>query len=60
MPSEKHLDCEPLMLHEMAHILAPGKHDAKWRAKVLEIGGTLDSVFPFLRDYHKKGRGSQP
>lgn len=44
-----------LLLHELAHVLAPGGHDDKWRAKLLEIGGTLDEVPGLLRSYRKNG-----
>ena len=50
---------QPLVLHELAHILTGGGHDDAWRAKVLEIGGTLDPVAErtgngsLLKSYHK-------
>lgn len=56
--SAKRLAAQEIVLHELAHILAPGGHHDKWRAKVLEIGGTLDET-PLLRSYHKKTRGGK-
>lgn len=53
--SAKRLTARELVLHELAHILAPGGHNDKWRAKVLEIGGTLDEVPGLLKSYQKRG-----
>lgn len=33
-----------LMLHELAHILTGEGHTDKWRAKLLELGGTLEGL----------------
>jgi hypothetical protein len=55
--SARRLTCRELLLHELAHLLAPGGHHARWRAKVLEIGGTLDPVGDILRSYHPRSKG---
>lgn len=52
--SAKRLKDQALVLHELAHLLAPGGHNDRWRAKVLELGGTLDEVPGLLKSYHKK------
>lgn len=54
--SPKRLGERLLMLHEAAHILTGGGHDDKWRAKLLEIGGTLDEVPGLMKSYHKRRR----
>lgn len=46
-----------LVLHELAHLLQPGGHTDKWRAKLLEIGGTLDPVEHQCKSYQKVSRG---
>lgn len=54
---------EPMLVkHELAHLLTDEGHNDKWRAKVLELGGTLDacnSVIDgkeLLRSYQKRSR----
>ncbi len=54
--STKWLECKELALHELAHIMTSKEHSDKWRAKLLEIGGTLDEVPGILRSYHKRPR----
>lgn len=53
----RYLTSKNLMLHELAHILANSDHNKKWRRKVIQIGGTLDSFqVPdgrWVRSYHK-------
>lgn len=55
--SSKWLHSKELALHELAHILAGTGHTDKWRAKVIELGGTLEEVPGILKSYHKKVRG---
>jgi len=58
--SAKRLACKELLLHELAHALTNMGHNDKWRAKVIELGGTIDEVPELngkgliLRSYHKK------
>lgn len=54
---------EPMLLkHEVAHLLTSAGHDDKWRAKVLELGGTLDACNgvidgkELLRSYERRSR----
>lgn len=54
--SAKRLTERMLMLHEAAHIITGLGHVDKWRAKLLEIGGTLDAIPGISKDYHKKTR----
>ena len=57
--SAKRLSERMLMLHEAAHIMTCAGHTDKWRAKLLEIGGTLDAVPGLLKAYHKITRGGK-
>ena len=41
--SAKRLQCAPLMLHELAHIITGDGHTDRWRTALLAIGGTLDA-----------------
>jgi len=54
--SERRLDSNELMLHEVAHVISESGHDDKWRETVLRIGGTLDAVPGLLKSYHKRTR----
>lgn len=54
--SAKRLTADLLLIHELAHILTECGHTDKWRAKVLELGGTLDPVPGLLRSYQKRPR----
>lgn len=54
--SRKWLHVPEVALHELAHVLTECGHTDRWRAKVLEIGGTLDPVPGILRSYHKVSR----
>lgn len=57
VPRSRYLLSELLMMHEMAHILTNSGHNKKWRRKVLQLGGTLDSFQVsdgrWVRPYHK-------
>lgn len=53
--SAKRLASRWIMLHEAAHAITGLGHVDKWRAKLLEIGGTLDAT-DTLKSYHKKER----
>lgn len=44
-----------LMLHELAHILTEDGHTDRWRARLLELGGTLDPT-DSLKSYQKRRR----
>lgn len=55
--SAKRLAARELVIHELAHLLAGKGHDDRWRAKVLELGGTIDEVPGLLRSYRKRARG---
>ncbi len=39
--AEKRLAQEQLLIHELAHVLTWQGHTARWREKVLELGGSL-------------------
>lgn len=39
--AERRLLQEQLLIHELAHILTRQGHTDKWRAKVIELGGSL-------------------
>ena len=52
--SAKRLTERMLMLHEAAHAITPGGHVDKWRATLLQIGGTLDAIPSISKSYHKK------
>jgi len=52
----RRLDAPELVLHELAHLLTGAGHDDRWRAKVLELGGTIDEVPGLLRSYRKRER----
>lgn len=58
--SAKRLESRELLLHEAAHAITGMGHNDKWRAKLLEIGGTLDEVKEangkgmILKSYHKR------
>lgn len=54
--STKRLASRELMLHEAAHAITGLGHVDKWRAKLLQIGGTLDEVPGLLKSYHKRER----
>lgn len=60
--SARRLEQRELVLHELAHLISPGGHHDKWRATVLKIGGTLDSVIDsqgpglLLGSYQKQKR----
>lgn len=51
----RRLNDRMLMLHEAAHVITSAGHTDKWRAKLLEIGGTLDET-DSLRSYRKVKR----
>lgn len=40
--SPRRLTQKRLMIHELAHILTGAGHTDKWRAKVRELGGTIE------------------
>src|SRR5687767_10976657 len=50
------LEERALVLHELAHLLTEEGHTDRWRAKLLEIGGTLDPVPGLLKSYIKRPR----
>lgn len=54
--SDKWIDRPELLIHELAHILTNAGHVDKWRAKVLELGGTVQEVPGLLRSYEKRPR----
>ena len=54
--SAKWLDYRELALHELAHVLAGNGHTDKWRAKVIELGGTIKEVPGILRSYEKRAK----
>lgn len=43
-------------LHELAHVVTREGHTKRWRAFLLQIGGTLDAVPGISRDYHPQNR----
>lgn len=53
--STKWVGHDALTIHEVCHLLAGRGHDDAWRAKVVEMGGTLDPIPGVLRSYHKRG-----
>lgn len=50
------LNCLPLVIHELAHLVCGQGHTDKWRETVIRLGGTLDSVPNVLKDYRRKSR----
>jgi hypothetical protein len=42
--SERWLSCRELWLHEVAHVVTREGHTDRWRAFLLQLGGTLDEV----------------
>lgn len=60
--SMKRIEIKEILLHELAHAITNQGHTDKWRAKLLELGGTLDEVYEangktvMLMSYHKKKR----
>lgn len=54
--STKWLTCRELALHELAHVFTGMEHNDKWRAKVIELGGTIKEVPGILKSYEKKTR----
>jgi hypothetical protein len=54
--SGKWLHVRDLWLHELAHVVTREGHTNRWRAFLLQIGGTLDPVSDngvvVLRSYH--------
>lgn len=58
--SNKWTWCKELALHELAHVITLQGHTDKWRKVLLELGGTLDTVFHkskvVLRSYQKRQR----
>lgn len=49
---------KPLVLHEIAHLIANADHNGKWRRTLRRIDGTLDEVYIprlglTLRSHHK-------
>jgi hypothetical protein len=49
-----------MWLHELAHVVTREGHTARWRAFLLQIGGTLDKVYDgdrcVMRSYHPRSR----
>lgn len=43
--SARWLHVRELLLHELAHIVVREGHTRRWRAFLLQIGGTLDEVY---------------
>jgi hypothetical protein len=58
--SAKRLACRELLLHERAHVVTRQGHGPRWRAYLLQIGGTLDAVPGIMRSYHPKPRAKAP
>lgn len=56
--STKWLHVRELWLHELAHIVTRDGHTPRWRAFLLQIGGTLDEVPGVLGDYHARPRAT--
>lgn len=58
--SDMWLACRELWLHEIAHVVTREGHTDRWRAFLVQLGGTLDVVTlggdVVLGDYHKRPR----
>jgi hypothetical protein len=54
----KRLTDRMLMLHELAHLIAPGGHNDRWRQVLVDLGGTLDPT-PSMQSYRKRVRKQQ-
>lgn len=55
--SIKRINHRELAIHELAHVLTGEGHTDVWRAKVLELGGTLDATPDgVLKSYRKRKR----
>lgn len=53
--SDKWIHRTDLLIHELAHAITKQGHTDKWRAKVLELGGTIEAN-DILRSYEKRKR----
>lgn len=51
--SRRWLDCEPLLLHELAHAVTRERHVRTWREYLLAIGGTIKAVKGVMANYEQ-------
>ena len=53
--SNKWIECQALLIHELAHAITKAGHVDKWRKCVEGLGGTIDEVPGILKSYKKRG-----
>lgn len=49
--SRRWIDCEPLLLHELAHAVTRERHTRTWREYLVAVGGTTKAVKGVMGNY---------